>query len=232
MNDGDELGLRSRRRWLAHCTARALVFTFALGAAFSAPALAQAPRKAGGPLILVVGDSLSAEYGLKRGSGWVALMQARLTEKKIAATVVNASISGDTTSGGRTRLPTLLAQRPDIVVLELGANDALRGLPLAMTRDNLDAMAKAAKASGAKVVIAGMQLPPNYGRQYGAEFSGLFATVAKAEGAALVPFLLKGVADVPQAESLFQADRIHPIAAAHPTILDNVWAVIEPLLKR
>jgi len=146
--------------------------------------------------------------------------------------VVNASISGDTTSGGRTRLPTLLAQHPDIVVLELGANDALRGLPLSMTRDNLDAMAKAAKASGAKVVITGMQLPPNYGRQYGDAFAALFASVAKAEGAALVPFLLKGVADVPQAESLFQADRIHPIAAAHRTILDNVWPAIEPLLKR
>ncbi len=159
-------------------------------------------------------------------------MQARLADRKINATVVNASISGDTTSGGRTRLPTLLVQRPDIVILELGANDALRGLPLEMTRDNLDAMAKAAKASGAKVVIAGMQLPPNYGRQYGAEFSALFASVAKAEGTALVPFLLKGVADAPQADSLFQQDRIHPIAAAHPTILDNVWSVIEPLLKR
>ena len=108
----------------------------------------------------------------------------------------------------------------------------MRGLPLAMTRDNLDAMAKAAKASGAKVLIAGMQLPPNYGRQYGEQFAELFAVVAKLEGAALVPFLLKGVADVPQAESLFQPDRIHPNAAAHPVILDNVWPVLEPLLKR
>ena len=202
------------------------------GRGLTTPASAQGLRKAGGPLILVLGDSLSAEYGLKRGSGWVALLVARLAQKKIAATVVNASISGDTTSGGRSRLPALLAQQhPDVVVLELGANDALRGLPLAMTRDNLDAMAKAAKASGAKVVIAGMQLPPNYGRQYGEEFAGLFAAVAKAEGTALVPFLLKGVADVPQAESLFQPDRIHPIAAAHPTILDNVWSVLQPLLK-
>ena len=202
------------------------------GRGLTTPASAQGLRKAGGPLILVLGDSLSAEYGLKRGSGWVALLVARLAQKKIAATVVNASISGDTTSGGRSRLPALLAQQhPDVVVLELGANDALRGLPLAMTRDNLDAMAKAAKASGAKVVIAGMQLPPNYGRQYGEEFAGLFAAVAKAEGTALVPFLLKGVADVPQAESLFQPDRIHPIAAAHPTILDNVWTVLQPLLK-
>ena len=195
------------------------------------PAHAQATRPNTAPRILVVGDSLSAEYGLKRGSGWVALLQARLTERKIAATIVNASISGDTTSGGRSRLPALLSQqRPDIVVFELGANDALRGLPLTTVRDNLAAMARAAKASGAKVVITGMQLPPNYGRQYGEQFAGVFATVAKAEGSALVPFLLKGVADGPQAETLFQPDRIHPTAAAHPLMLDNVWPALEPLL--
>lgn len=182
--------------------------------------------------ILVVGDSLSAEYGLKRGSGWVALLDGRLAQSKIAATVVNASISGDTTSGGRSRLPALLTQhKPRIVVIELGANDALRGLPLAMTRNNLVAMTQAAKAAGAQVLLAGMRLPPNYGRQYGEEFAGLFATVAKAEGAALVPFLLKGVADGPQAETLFQADRIHPKEAAHPLMLDNVWAVLKPLLR-
>ena len=212
-----------------HCTA----LVFAAGTAGLAPPAHAQGTRASKPLILVVGDSLSAEYGLKRGSGWVALLQARLTQQKIAASVVNASISGDTTSGGRTRLPALLKQhRPDVVVLELGGNDALRGLPLSMTRDNLDAMAKAAKASGAKVLIAGMQLPPNYGRQYGEQFAGLFAGVAKTEGAALVPFLLKGVADVPQAESLFQPDRIHPNAAAHPVILDNVWPVLTPLLER
>ena len=195
------------------------------------PAHAQATRPNTAPRVLVVGDSLSAEYGLKRGSGWVALLQARLTERKIAATIVNASISGDTTSGGRSRLPALLSQqRPDIVVFELGANDALRGLPLTTVRDNLAAMARAAKASGAKVVITGMQLPPNYGRQYGEQFAGVFATVAKAEGSALVPFLLKGVADGPQAETLFQPDRIHPTAAAHPLMLDNVWPALEPLL--
>ncbi len=182
--------------------------------------------------ILVVGDSLSAEYGLKRGSGWVALLEARLTRSKIAATVINASISGDTTSGGRSRLPALLAQhQPGVVVIELGGNDALRGLPLAMTRDNLVAMSRAARAAGAKVLITGMQLPPNYGRKYGDEFAGLFATVAKTEGAALVPFLLKGVADGPQADTLFQPDRIHPLAAAHPMILDNVWPVLKPLLR-
>ena len=198
----------------------------------AASAVGAAPARAANPTVLVVGDSLSAEYGLKRGSGWVALLDARLVQSKIAATVVNASISGDTTSGGRSRLPTLLKQhRPDVVVLELGGNDALRGLPLSMTRDNLAAMARASKAAGAKVVIAGMQVPPNYGRQYGDEFAGLFAAVAKTEGTALVPFLLKGVADGPQADTIFQADRIHPKAEAHPAILDNVWPVLRPLLR-
>jgi acyl-CoA thioesterase-1 len=190
------------------------------------------PGMGAGQTILVVGDSLSAEYGLKRGSGWVALLAARLTLDKARANVVNASISGDTTSGGRTRLPTLLAQhKPNLVILELGANDALRGLPLAMTRDNLSAMARAAKAAGAKVLIVGMQLPPNYGRQYGEEFAAMFASVAQAEGAALVPFLLKGVADGPRADTAFQADRIHPLATEHPIMLDNVWSVLKPMLS-
>ena len=201
-----------------------------------APAGAAAPAKAAVQTVLVVGDSLSAEYGLKRGSGWVALLAAQLAQRKsaatVAATVVNASISGDTTSGGRSRLPQLLAQhRPAIVILELGGNDALRGLPLAMTRDNLGAMAQAAKAAGARVIVVGMQVPPNYGRQYGDEFAGLFATVAKAQDAALVPFLLAGIADGPQAEAMFQADRIHPKEAAHPLMLANVWRVLDPLLR-
>jgi acyl-CoA thioesterase-1 len=229
MNDEDVLGSRARRSWLAHCS----VLVGAAALAWPATAPAQGLRPAAAPLVLVVGDSLSAEYGLPRGSGWVALLQARLAQQKIAAGVVNASISGDTTSGGRTRLPVLLKQqRPDIVVLELGANDALRGLPLAMTYDNLDAMTQAAQAAGAKVVIVGMQLPPNYGRKYGEDFAALFARLAKARGTALVPFLLKGVADVPQAETLFQRDGIHPIAAAHPTILGNVWPVLQPLLSK
>ncbi len=185
------------------------------------------------PLILVVGDSLSAEYGLARGSGWVALLEQRLAREKVAARVVNASISGDTTSGGRSRLPALLAQhKPTHVILELGGNDALRGLPLNMTQDNLTAMARASKASGARVLIAGMQMPPNYGRQYADDFASLFATVAKSEGTALVPFLLKGVADVADGEAkMFQADRIHPNAAAQPVMLDNVWPVLLPLLR-
>lgn len=217
-----------------HCS----VLGIALGAVACLPARAQGataaaavPRKAA-LVVLVVGDSLSAEYGLQRSSGWVALLEQRLAKEAIAATVVNASISGDTTSGGRSRLPALLRQhRPTHVILELGGNDALRGLPLAMTRENLAEMARLAKVAGAKVLIAGMQVPPNYGRKYGDDFAALFASVAKAEGTALVPFLLKGVADGPDATSLFQADRIHPTAAAHPTMLDNVWPVLEPLLK-
>ncbi len=184
------------------------------------------------PVILVVGDSLSAEYGLARGSGWVALLDQRLRSEKLSAQVVNASISGDTTSGGRSRLPALLKQHaPRVVVLELGANDALRGLPVAMTQDNLAGMVRAAKATGAKVLLAGMQMPPNYGKRYADDFAALFATTAQREGVALVPFLLKGVADAPNAEALFQADRIHPTAAAQPRMLDNIWPVLKPLLR-
>lgn len=182
--------------------------------------------------MLVLGDSLSAEYGLKRGTGWVALMEQRMAADKVAATVVNASISGDTTSGGRSRLPALLAQhKPTVVVIELGGNDALRGLPLSMTQDNLLAMTQAAQASGAKVLLAGMQVPPNYGQDYTKRFSETFSTVAKTTKAALVPFLLKGVADVPNAAALFQADRIHPKEEAHPTILNTMWPAIKNLLR-
>lgn len=193
------------------------------------PVRAQAAAR---PVILVVGDSLSAEYGLQRGSGWVALLEKRLAQEKIAAGVINASVSGDTTSGGRSRLPALLAQhRPAVVIIELGGNDALRGLPLAMTERNLAEMARAAKAAGARVLLTGMQVPPNYGRQYNEDFAALFAKVARAEGTALLPFLLKGVGDAPNAGELFQPDRIHPKEAAHPIILGNVWPVLRPLLK-
>ncbi|MEJ6006650.1 arylesterase [Paucibacter sp. AS339] len=193
--------------------------------------LAQAAAAKEAPLLLVVGDSLSAEYGLTRGQGWVALMEQRLREQKRPHRVLNASISGDTTAGGRARLGALLQQhKPSIVVIELGGNDALRGLPLASTRENLLAMSQAAKAAGAKVVIVGMQVPPNYGASYGREFADLFAQVAKAEKAALVPFLLKGVADRPDAMDWFQADRIHPLAKGHPLMLEQVWPVLKPLL--
>ena len=219
--------VKTRRAWLAHCSRIGAVVT--LAAMLPTAAVGQSTA----PLILVVGDSLSAEYGLARGNGWVALLEQRLAREKIKARVVNASISGDTTSGGRSRLPALLTQhKPALVVLELGGNDALRGLPLAMTQDNLAAMARASKTAGAKVLVAGMQMPPNYGRKYAEDFASMFAGVAKAEGAALVPFLLKGVADIADSEEkMFQADRIHPNAAAHPIILANVWPALLPLLR-
>ena len=187
---------------------------------------------AGTPVILVVGDSLSAEYGLKRGTGWVPLLEQRLASQKIAAKVVNASISGDTTSGGRSRLPALLQQhKPTHVVIELGGNDALRGLPLAMTEENLSQMADLARKAGARVLLVGMQVPPNYGSDYARRFSELFATVAKKHQAALVPFLLEGIADAPDPLRLFQADRIHPKEEAQPRMLDNVWPELKKILK-
>lgn len=209
-----------------HCNA--LLCAILAGGAFHA-ALAQAPAAT---KVLVVGDSISAEYGLRRGSGWIQLLQNHFDREKRPVRMINAGISGDTTSGGRSRLPALLKQhQPAVVVIELGANDALRGLPLSMTRDNLTNMVKASKDAGAKVLIVGMQVPPNYGRRYADDFAALFPAVAKAEGTALTPFLLKGVADGPNAAALFQPDRIHPTAAAHPTMLDNVWAALKPLLR-
>ena len=221
-----EIGIcrRTRRRLLKQCTLLALVVTG--GSAFPAAPSGSAP------VILVVGDSLSAEYGLARGKGWVALLEQQLARHKIGAKVVNASISGDTTSGGRSRLPALLKRHaPGIVILELGANDALRGLPLSMTRDNLVFMARSARDAGARVVLVGMRMPPNYGRKYSAEFDAVFSDVAREERAALVPFLLRGVADVPDSEANFQPDRIHPREQAQPTMLANVWPVLKPLLR-
>lgn len=208
---------------ILHCSA------WALGSSAAGLAAAQTAKIA--PRILVLGDSLSAEYGLARGEGWVALLEQRLRDQKLPHQVLNASISGDTTAGGRARLPALLkAPGPNYVIIELGGNDALRGLPLDSSRANLLAMAHAAKAAGAKVLLLGMQVPPNYGASYGREFAGLFEQVAKQEKTALVPFLLKGVADRPDAEAWFQPDRIHPKAQAHPLMLELVWAQLKPLL--
>ena len=183
------------------------------------------------PVILVVGDSLSAEYGLRRGSGWVALLEARLRAGQTGHRVVNASVSGDTTSGGRSRLPALLRQhRPAVLVIELGGNDALRGLPLDMTRDNLAAMARAARQAGARVLLLGMEMPPNYGAKYGQEFRAIYTSVARVEKAALLPFFLKNVGDLADPTKLFQADRIHPNEAAQPILLGNVWPALKKLL--
>nr|WP_245896513.1 arylesterase [Ottowia oryzae] len=190
-----------------------------------------AGHAADAPKVLVVGDSLSAEYGLARGTGWVALLTQKLQADKVPAQVVNASISGDTTAGGRARLPALLkTHQPKVVVIELGSNDALRGLSLQATQANLTAMTQAAQQAGAKVLLIGMQMPPNYGAAYGKQFSDLFGQVAKANGAALVPFMLKGVADQADALKLFQADRIHPTAEAHPTILANIYPSLRKML--
>ncbi|TAK76036.1 MAG: arylesterase [Aquabacterium sp.] len=182
--------------------------------------------------ILVLGDSLSAEYGLKRGTGWVKLLEQKLAAEKIPADVVNASISGDTTSGGRARLAPLLAtHKPTLLIVELGANDALRGLPLKESAANLQAIVEAARQAGARALLVGIQVPPNYGRKYTEEFAAIFTGVAQQTGSPLVPFLLKGVADDPDPVRWFQADRIHPKEEAQPRLLDNVWSVLGPLLR-
>jgi len=213
----------TRRDWLAHCSVSAATLACAVP---SARGMAKPTR------LLVVGDSLSAEYGLARGSGWVALLEQRLQNERVGATVVNASISGDTTSGGRTRLASLLEQhRPTHVIIELGSNDALRGLPLAMTRDNLKVMLRAVRDAGAQALLVGNRMPPNYGRSYTQEFESMFPTLAKAEGVALVPFMLAGIADSPNSPNLFQDDRLHPNAQAQAIIFDNVWPVLRSQLK-
>ncbi|MGQ9724814.1 MAG: arylesterase [Tepidimonas sp.] len=197
------------------------------------PLRAQADGPGSSPTVLVVGDSLSAEYGLTRGSGWVALLERRLQAQARRVRVVNASISGDTTAGGRSRLPLLLERhRPALVILELGGNDALRGLPLQTTRDNLRAMIRASRSAGAQVLLLGMDMPPNYGERYRADFRAVYTDLAREENVALVPFFLAGVADGPQAAALFQADRIHPNEQAQPRMLDNIWPALRPLLPR
>jgi len=201
-------------------------------AAWAQTAAAKGAAAARAPLILVLGDSLSAEYGIARGTGWVALLEQQLAREKLSARVVNASVSGETTSGGRSRLPALLAEhKPSHVVIELGGNDALRGLPLKSVEDNLTAMTEAAQKAGAKVLLVGMQVPPNYGTDYARRFAGLFTQVAEARKAAVVPFFLKDVADGPDPTRMFQPDRIHPRAEAHPQMLANVWPELKKLLR-
>lgn len=184
-----------------------------------------------GKKILILGDSLSAEYGLPRGAGWVALLSARLKAERPNWQVENASISGETTSGGQARLQALLqAHQPSVVVIELGANDALRGLALTGTRQNLQNMIEASVRQGARVVLVGMQMPPNFGKRYTQDFATMYADLAKETKCALVPFFLKGIADRPDASKWFQADGIHPTAAGHPILLDDVWPALKPLL--
>jgi len=180
------------------------------------------------PTILILGDSISAGYGLPPDAGWTTLLQRRLAVQHYPHRVVNASISGDTTAGGRARLETLLAQdRPVITVIELGGNDGLRGGSLDAMSANLDAMVVAAQKAGSRVLLVGMQLPPNYGPAYVRRFDATYADIAKERHVALVPFLFDGFADN---NAMFQPDRIHPVVAAQPRLLDNVWRELQPLL--
>ncbi|MCS4505336.1 arylesterase [Arhodomonas aquaeolei] len=190
--------------------------------------LAAAPAAAAQTTILVVGDSLSAAYGLDPADGWVALLRKRLAARGIDAGVVNASISGDTTRGGRARLPKALETHdPDVVIIELGGNDGLRGLPLAETRRNLEAMVERARQAGARVLLIGVRLPSNYGAAFIERFQQVFRDVASGADVPLVPKLLAGVGERPE---LMQADGIHPNAQAQPRLLDNVWPALAPLL--
>jgi len=200
--------------------------------------VAAAPLRAG-PLpttpakmgtVLVLGDSLSAGYGLTPGQGWAALLEKRLTTQGYEYRVVNASISGETSSGGLERLPRALKlHTPDVVIVELGANDGLRGLPVSATRDNLTEIVTMARASGAKVLLIGMRLPPNYGPRYTTDFMRMFSDIAQRYRLAFVPFLLETVALKP---GLIQADGLHPTAQAQPALLDTVWPPLQRLLKK
>lgn len=188
------------------------------------PAAAQAAST-----VLVFGDSLSAGYGIARQDAWPSLLETRLKDSGYSHAVVNASISGETTAGGRSRLPAALQQhRPKVVVIELGANDGLRGLPIAAMRDNLEAMIKTSQQAGARVLLIGMRIPPNYGRDYTEKFAATFSELAQAHKTALVPFLFEGFALRTDA---FQADRLHPTAASQPLMLDTIWKQLKPLLR-
>ena len=200
----------------------------------SAPATmstpAALPAKPGAPNIVIYGDSLSAAYGLPQGAGWPTLLQERLKQKKFNYNVVNASISGETSAGGAARIAiTVRETRPAVLVLALGANDGLRGLPVAQLRDNLAAIIKAARAVKCQVIVVGMRMPPNYGQRYTEQFQSSFTDLAKAQRLALVPFLLEGVAQRPE---LFQQDQLHPTEAAQPLILENIWKALQPLLEK
>jgi len=179
--------------------------------------------------VLIVGDSISAAFGLDTRVGWVSLLEKRLAEQGYKDKVVNASVSGDTSGGGQARLPALLSEhKPDLVILELGGNDGLRGQPPEQLKQNLASMIDSARAAGAKVLLLGMQIPPNYGARYTQAFKQVYADLAEQKKVALVPFMLEGVGGVPE---LTQADGLHPAANAQPRLLDNVWPQLKPLLS-
>lgn len=192
------------------------------------PTLAAAKAPPDAPLILMLGDSLSAAYGMDRARGWVSLLEERLSERALDHRVVNASISGETTSGGLARLGALLEEhQPTILVIQLGANDGLRGLGLDLVRDNLTELIRLGRAFGSQVVLTALPLPPNYGAAYTTGFQAMFQEVAEREHVPLIPNLLAGVAEN---WDLMQPDGLHPTAAAQPRMLDNVWAVLEGVL--
>lgn len=200
-----------RIRWLARCLLLLLLAQPAMGGT-----------------LLVVGDSISAGFGLDTGQGWVDLLDKRLQEQGFAYRTVNASISGDTSAGGLARLPALLAEhQPELVIIELGGNDGLRGQPPQQLQQNLAAMISASREQGARVLLLGMLLPPNYGARYTDAFARVFQDLSSSENVPLVDFFLEGVGGQPQ---MMQADGIHPGAAAQPLLLENVWPALQPLL--
>lgn len=188
------------------------------------------PALAASPTILVLGDSLSAAYNIDHDAGWVSLLQQRLQQQGYAHRVVNASVSGDTTRGGLSRLPSLMQKHdPAVVIIELGGNDGLRGLPISEIRQNLQRMVRLARDHGARVLLARVRIPPNLGPVYREQFEAVFQTLAEREGIKMVPYILKGVAED---QALMQEDGLHPTPAAQPLILDNIWPNLKPLLTK
>ena len=186
------------------------------------------PGQESGPVIIVLGDSLSAAYGMEFSQSWPSLLQERLLQNGYAYRVFNSSIAGDTTQGGLSRLPRLLKRhQPALVILELGGNDGLRGLPIEVTRANLSSMIEQSQSAGASVILTEMMIPPNYGRTYTEKFNEMYTTLAEQYGITLLPFLLQ---DIALQEGLMQADGIHPTAEAQPLIVEQVWVVLEPML--
>jgi acyl-CoA thioesterase I len=197
----------------------------------NSPTLKASQGDASGKVVLIVGDSLSAEYGLTRGTGWVNLMSQQAAKESVKVKFVNASISGDTSSGGVSRLPQLLsAHKPQLLVVELGGNDALRGLSMNMTQQNLITMAREGKKSGAKVLIVGMQVPPNYGANYTQQMAQTYQKVSQETGAELNNQFLKGIADDPDPLRWFQPDRIHPNEGAQSLMMKNIWPQMKKML--
>ena len=187
-------------------------------------------QNASAATLLIWGDSLSAAYGIAQETAWPKLLEQKLQSEGYRYPVINASISGETSAGGRVRLPAALAEhKPAVVIIELGANDGLRGLPIAALRSNLDSMIRAAQGAGAKVLLIGMRMPPNFGPQYTGKFQETYATLAKEHKTALLPFLFEGFAT---REELFQGDNLHPTSPAQPLILQNIWPLLKPLLKK